>query len=513
MRSETRNFAAAPQKPVATGAEARPILSLLATLLDDFERENVAYCYWKSSRRLYDALAGGTDLDLLVDRIDRDVVERLLGDRGFKFFPPVASRQHPALASYIGYDDPSGRLVHVHLHFNLVSGDALLKDFRLPWESIVLARAIRHAQLPIRILDPASEALLIVVRCALELRWTDPIAVRHWSDLKRKFAFDREIMVARLDPAALRERVGETLGSGLADTVVDGFFARRPLERQIRLRRRLRKTLAPNRAYNAVEARLRSWARAVSCAAGNLNRRFVHLPRPWNRRANGGGRIVAVVGVDGSGKSTVTAIIRDWLGPEVDVLPMYFGTGDGRPALPLWPFKLMVPLVTRCLRTKPRGASHGRISDRPAGLVYSMMMMVWATAVALEKRHKLRTTQRAVSRGLVVITDRYPQDEDLGYSDGPLLPRFAYAPRPVRRFEARCYALARRLPPDLVLKLDVTPETAARREPDMNPVVIRQRIAAVRRLAFPGARVVRLNAERPLAEIVRAAKRELWSLL
>ena len=488
-------------------------LSLLLVLLDDFEREGITYCYWKSSRRVDAALAGETDLDLLVDRIDRHVAEHLLAVRGYKFCPPIASRDHPALASYIGYDDPSGRLVHVHLHFNLVSGAALLRDYRLPWESTVLARAVRHRRFPIRILDPASEALLITVRSALELRRADPVAIRHWSDIKRKFALDREAIAARLDPASFRDRVSKIFDGDTTDIIVESFFAQHPLERQTRLCRRIRKALAPHRAYNCVEAHLRSWARAADCALRSLNRHVLHAPRLWNRRAPGGGHVVAVIGVDGSGKSTVTATVRDWLGAEIDVMPIYFGTGDGRPSLAFRPFKMIVPLVTWCLRTKPRGASHGRISDRPPGILYSAMMMVWATAVAVEKRGKLRATQRGASRGLVVVADRYPQDEDLEYSDGPLLPRLAYAPGWLRRFEMRCYALARRLPPDLVLKLEVKPKTAARREPDMHPAVIRQRIAAAHGLAFPGARVVRVNAEQPLKDVIRAAKREIWRLL
>lgn len=502
-----RNAATPLRSPI------RPTLPVIMTFLEDLEREGVAYCYWKSSRRIGAALAGETDLDLLVDRVDRHVVEQQLANRGYKFVLPVASRQHPALASYIGYDDPTGRLVHVHLHFALVSGEALLKDYRLPWESIILAHAVRHPQFPIRVLDPASEALLIMVRSALELRRTDPLAIRHWSDLRQKFALDREAIAGRLDLSAFRERIGETLGSDLADIVTDAFFAHKPLERQARLRRRIRKVLAPNRAYNSVEARFRGWARALDCAIGSLNRRVLHAPRPWNRRAPGGGCIVAIIGVDGSGKSTVTATVRDWLGPEVDVMPIYFGTGDGRPSLILWPFKMIVPLVTRCVRTKPRGASHGRISDRPPGFFYSIMMMVWAAAVAAEKRNKLRAAQRGASRGLVVVADRYPQDEDVGYSDGPLLPRLTYAPQWLRRLEASCYALARRVPPDLVLKLEVTSDTAARREPDMHPAVIRQRIAAATHLAFTGARVVCVNAERPLTDVIRAVKREIWSLL
>jgi thymidylate kinase len=458
-------------------------------------------------------LCGEADLDLLIARNDQHCAQAILLEQGLKLFRDVANRDHPAVSSYLGYDEPSRRIVHLHLHFRLVVGEKLLKNYRLPWETAILDRAVLHPTLPIRVLDPVSEALLLVARAALELRWTDPVALRHWAETKRKFELDRERLSARLDRMTLRNRAGEAFVDDLADMVSDAVFCGRPFERQGRLRRRIRGELAAHRAYNAGEARLRSWTRAVLWAAGAFNKRVLHAPRPWSRRAPGGGCIAAVIGVDGSGKTTVVAAIRAWLGSEVDVVPVYFGTGAGRPSPLLMPFKIMVPVITRFLRTKPRGASHGRISDRDPGPLYSLLMMVWAAAVAMEKRIKLWAAHRGASRGLVVVTDRYPQNEDVGYSDGPLLPRVTRAPLWLRRFEARAYTLARRLPPDLVLKLEVTPETAARREPDMDPAAIRQRIEAARRLAFPGARVVRIDAERPLEEVIRSVKREIWSLL
>ena len=258
---------------------------------------------------------------------------------------------------------------------------------------------------------------------------------------------------------------------------------------------------------------MRSWTRGVLWAAGGFNKRVFHAPRPWSRRTPGGGCVAAVIGVDGSGKTTVVAAIQTWLGSEVDVMPVYFGTGDGRPSLLLLPFKMMLPVANRLLRTKPKGASHGRISDRAPGPIYSLLMMVWAAAVAAEKRIKLRATHRGASRGLVVIADRYPQNEDVAYNDGPLLSRLTRAPGWLRRFEARAYRLASRLPPDLVLKLEVTPETAARREPTMDPTTTRQRIASARHLAFPGARVICVDAEQPLEDVIRSIKREIWNLL
>jgi hypothetical protein len=494
------------------GTESPP-LSVLLEILEEFHGQNISYCYWKSSLRVYRALSGESDLDLLIAREDQHCAQAILLQRGLKLFRDVANRDHPAVVSYLGYDEPSGRIVHPHLHFRLVVGEALLKNYRLPWEAAILSRAVPHPTLPIRVLDPVSEALLLVARAAFELRPADAVAIRHWAAVKLKFGLDRKVLCSRIDRLTLRDRAGEVFEDDLSEMVANAVFCGRPLERQVRLRRRIRQELAVHRVYNAAEARVRSWTRAVLWAAGGLNERVLHLPRLWGRRAPSGGRVVAVIGVDGSGKTTIVAAIRAWLRGQVDVVPIYFGTGAGRPSLLLLPFKMMVPVITRLLRAKPRGATHGRISDRAPEPLYSLLMMVWAAAVAAEKQIKLRAAHRGASRGLVVVADRYPQNEDVRYNDGPLLPRLTRAPRWLRRFEARAYALARRLPPDLLLKLEVTPETAARREPDMDPAVIRQRINALQRLTFPGARVVRVDAEQPLEGVICSVKREIWNLL
>jgi thymidylate kinase len=275
----------------------------------------------------------------------------------------------------------------------------------------------------------------------------------------------------------------------------------------------MRKHCAAYRSYNAVEARARNAGRALLWVAGSLNKHVLHAPRPWNRRAPGGGCMVAMIGVDGSGKSTSVATMRAWLGPKVDVMPIYFGTGDGRPSLFLRPLKLTMPLIMRMLKSKPKVASHGKVSGPAPGLLYSLLLMVWAVAVAVDKRKKLVAARRGTNRGLIVLADRYPQNQILGFNDGPLLARLSMVPRWLRRIEGAAYALAHRLPPDLVIKLVVTPETAARREPEMDPAVIRERIAALQRLELPGARVVCVDAEQPLAEVIRAVKHEIWRMI
>jgi hypothetical protein len=498
---------------IAGSRTGEPVLPLLLVVLNDFHRRNISYCYWKSTRRVHLALSGETDLDLLIARQDQHRVAAILLRRNFKLFPCVNGRDHPSISSFVGYDEPSGRLIHLHLHLRLVVGERVLKNYRIPWESAVLARTVRHRTLPIEILDPASEALLLVIRSCLELRRTDPITFRDWAVAKRKFALDHEELRPRVDRFGFCNLATELMGGGLADMFAAAFYSEQPIEKAGRLRRSIERHFAAYRAYNAVEAPLRKAGRTVTWLFGGLNKRFLHWPRPWGRLSPGGGCVVAVIGLDGSGKSTIVAAIHDWLSSEADVLPLYFGTGDGRPSLLLRPFKLIARLAARLVRTRPKGASHGKISSSPPTLTYSMLLMIWATVVALEKRIKLLAASRGASRGLIVVADRYPQNEILLFNDGPLLHRLKWAPSWLRRFEAAAYDLAHRLPPDLVIRLEVIPETTAKREPDMDPSVIRERIEAIKRLAFPGAHIVGVDAQQPLAQVIRAVKHEIWRLL
>ncbi|MEO8317449.1 MAG: hypothetical protein ABI561_03915 [Bradyrhizobium sp.] len=499
--------------PMMRSEAESPLSPILMSVLHDFRQKTISYCYWKSSRNIHAVLAGRSDLDLLVARKDQHRCQTILMQRGLKLFPTVPYRDHPALLNFLGYDELTGQLVHVHLHFRLITGERLLKNYCLPWEDAILARAIPHPTLPIRILDPTTEAVLLIVRSCFELRRRDPVTFRHWQTTTRKFARDRRALATQIDSSSVHDLAAALLNRQVANEIVDAIHDDKPLEAQRSLRRHVKACLAPYRTYNMAEERMRATWRAVHWIAGGLNKRLLHLPRPWSRRAPGGGAVVAIVGLDGSGKSTVVAAIMEWFGSEIDAVPMYFGTGDGRPSLLLYPFKKIVPLITRVLRTRPKGSSHGSISGHSPGFLYSMLLTIWSAVVALEKRSKLLASRRGADRGLIVLTDRYPQNELLSFNDGPLLVRLAHVPRWLRRFEASAYALARRLPPDLVIKLQVTARTAEAREPTMDPSVIRERIESMCGLNFNAKRVVTVNAEAPLAEVIRRTKSEIWDIL
>jgi thymidylate kinase len=488
-------------------------LEILWVFLDQLNREGISYCYWKSTRRLPAVLAGESDLDLLIGRSDQHRLLGLLLDCGFKQFPNLRTLDDPAVISYLGYDAPSGRLVHVHLHMRIIAGAKLLPNYRLPFRERFLASAPMHPKYPVRVLDATTEAAILVIRACLELRPIDPMVSRHWKASQQKFILDCAYLALRVDRAALRAQAADLVGEGCADLVVGALFASAPLDRLSGLRRRIRKHLAAYRMYGPAEAGVRVMTRTAVYAAGKLNQLALHAPRTWRRRAPGGGIVVALLGVDGSGKSTAVRAVREWLTSEIDVMPIYFGTGDGRPSLLLLPFKLLVPVFTALSASRPKGSSHGNVTARPPRLIYTVGLAIWATVLACEKRLKLKAARRGADRGLVVITDRYPQNQIHSFNDGPLLPRLMWIPSWLRRFEGESYAMAAKLQPDLVIKLKANPELIAQREPRMDQNVIRQRVRELDELAFPNARVVSLDAAEPAADVARAIKHEIWQLL
>lgn len=506
LASETKNANATP-------AGELEVLSTLLTALTALERSNVECCYWRSSRRLPAVLLGESDLDLLVAKSDQHRAAQALLGSGLKRFEPSNCHGHPAVQSFLGYDEPSGRIVHLHLHFRLVVGEPILRNYQPPWERLFLASAIRHPALPLRMLDPASEALLLVVRASLELRRRDPIVFRHWQRLQENFELDRLHVALRVDRHSFRDLAAKLVNKDLAEAIAKELFETQTFMARRRLHARIRKELAAYRTYNGLEAVLRGIGRVFLWTAGSLNKQFLHVPRPWSRRTPGSGMVVAVVGIDGSGKTTLVTAIRQWLESEVDVLPIYFGTGGGRPSLLLLPFKLLVPTVTRALGTKPAGSSHGTVTDSSPDPLYSILLAVWASVLSVEKRMKLVAARRGADRGMIVVADRFPQDQIIDFNDAPLLPRLAKVPAWLRRFEASSYALARRLPPDLVIKLQATPEVIMTREPDMDPLVVRRRVPALQQLTFGGTMVVNLDAGQPLADVIGSAKAAIWQML
>ena len=96
-----------------------------------------------------------------------------------------------------------------------------------------------------------------------------------------------------------------------------------------RLRRVVLRALGSQTSSRGPAAFTRRMNREAAWAMRGISRKVAPRPVLKGRGGTGGGLLVAFVGCDGSGKSTMVGETRAFLAPKLDVFPMYLGSGDG----------------------------------------------------------------------------------------------------------------------------------------------------------------------------------------
>ncbi len=529
MDASGAQAASAGERPVTTTTAAGAGLVCVRGLLSRLHESGIVYCHWKSNEHVGAAVDGLTDLDILVDASqDRDL-QRIFAEAGFRRFVAPPLRVYPAIEDYIGFDSESGRLVHLHLHYELTLGEPHLKGYRLPWEAHVLETRLFDAASGIFVADPAFELVLLLVRRALKQRLRDrareliaPRGERPKGDFWREFEFLR----ARVSVEAVLQAGDRLVGAGAGEPLRRLLAEPTVRGRQHRFAAAVRRALCPYRTYSPLEATLRRWLREAQWLADGLNRRYFHRATPRRRISPRGGTVVVLLGSDGAGKSTLLKTLSGWLGAKLDVTPIYFGSGDGASAIYRRPLRLAHRLLGSSLR--PHGASPGARSpaeprEAPAARAFRSWLRAaarvpWALALSCEKRGKLRRLRRARNRGMIVICDRFPQAETPGFNDGPLLAHWREhkwrACRSLAAWEGQPHAAAAQTHPDLVIRLIAPAHVAQQRRPEMSLAELARRIQAVQSMKFPATTsVIEINTDKPLDDIARTAKSVVWRLL
>lgn len=497
-------------------AATRPeALAVIRGLLDRWHAAGLRYCHWKSNEHVDAAVLGLTDLDILVDSGRSDDLHRTLAESGFRRFQATALTAYPAVEDYLAVDAATGRLVHLHLHHRLTLGQKHLKGYRLPWDEEVLSTRQFDPLHGIYVSAPETELLLLVVRDALKLRLRSRLTFwlgrsQENNDFQREFAD----LVGRCDHEAIISLGTRLIGPQVVPSL------RRLLENGARTADRFafdavaRPALNGHRTLGRLAAAILMPIREGFWVLGGLSRRHFHWALPLRRVSPRGGAIVVFLGSDGAGKSSLSADTAKWLGQKLDVLPVYFGSGDGPSSLVRMPLQFVRYLInSRVPRTGPRPP---RSTWR--GGLKGLAVITWALALSLEKRAKLRRMIRGRNHGLIVICDRFAQDQVEGFNDGPLLGQLAQSTsglaRALAEWEARPYRDSLRDPPDLVLKLIASPAVALARRPEMTAEEIERRIAVVRALQFPDrTQVIEVDADQPLDEVVRQVHGLVWKVL
>ena len=231
---------------------------------------------------------------------------------------------------------------------------------------------------------------------------------------------------------------------------------------------------------------------------------------PADRGGNSGrATLIAFVGSEATGKSTILNEVEGWLGRSHRVRRVHAGKPPST-SITLLPHVLLPAL--RAMFPEQRTLQvEERYEDGDGGrsTTFPLLFGVRSVMLAYERRALLTRAARS-GRGTVVLSDRYPSEAS-GAPDGPQL---AHLPMPPGRFSVR-RALARMedrlyrdIPaPDMVFHLsaplDVTLARNAARNKHEPEDYVRFRHALSSRLRFEGAPVYGIDTDRDLELVVR----------
>lgn len=496
----------------AAASDAPAPLPTAVALFATLNREGVRYCHWKSNLRLDWSLGGETDLDLLVDPADAARFLNALQAFGARRVLAPPGKRYPSIADYLGYDESTGKLFHLHVHYQLVLGEQFVKNYRLP-----AARRFLDSARPVNgVMLPAPELELAVLSLRALLKYRDRDAVKdilliRTPGIPAHIRDEIHWLSGQTTTARVYEAAVDVLGRPAANVIAAFLLTVRARPRHgrelLRLRGAARRALAPYRRAGR--------GRAVTRYVAELVRRRRRMRRgpPRKMTLPERGVSVGLLGADGAGKTTVTAELAAWLGRMLDVRSYY--QGSKQPSL----LSSGLYVAFRAFRRAHRGWSARRGAGGAGAQLLANARQLFLNAhylsVGVDRYRRHRAGRRAVERGAIVLYDRFPLVDPL---DGPVIRgRSGDRATGAARLEESLYR--RFEPPDAFLVLAADPDVSLRRKPDHDRAAVEGKAELLRRLVEDPAlgpvaeRAVVIDAGRPLSIVLADARRALWAIL
>jgi thymidylate kinase len=496
-------------------SQDRCMLPIASTLLEQLNGRGIAYCHWKSNWMLEDTLAGETDFDLLVHRQDASSFRTVLQQLGFRGAIEVGTTPFPSVEHHLALDEASSALVHVHAYYRVITGGSLAKNYRLPLEEMLLGNVRRAGAATV----PSKGAELVVFVLRMYLKHTTlaelVLVARYWGNVRREVAW-LATDEARAEAEALLPVWLPGFDPTLFGAALDALRTPAPLWRRIVLGRRVRTQLRPYARRGRFSAWLAGERRFVDQAMYRLRGSRKGLT------PGGGGAVIAFVGSEATGKSTMLEEMERWLGVRYTVQCVHAGKPPSTPLtvlpnllLPALRFLLPEQRSTRVSARRAPGGESGRKS-KPFPLLFGIRSVL----LAHDRRALLTRAFASSANGTIVLSDRYPSVErgavdgaQLSHSDAP--PSGGRVRRWLADLEARLYRDIP--PPDLVIHLtapvEITLERNRTRTKSEPEDYVLLRLARSSNPQFARVNVQRVDTSQPLEESMRKIKRIIWEAL
>ena len=488
------------------------MLKIVSCLLQRLNTE-VLYCHWKSNQHFNNALLGKDDLDILVDRKQKNTLIIILSDLGFKHFYAPESKTYVGIEDYLGFDELTGKIVHLHLHYRLVMGEKHLKGFHLPIEDKVLKSRLWNHEHQAYFSSTFYELFFLIIRTAMKIRKRD---VFHRQVMNESSYLEFEWLSSNCTEFIKQLDEIDWMPKNIR-ILIERVYINQDYISYRKLQRLIYKELN-------VYAQGTKFHNTLTRSSHEFKNKLLEIGKKYfpgntfsRRRNASGGLLISFIGADGAGKSTIIKEIYRWLYDVMDVRHVYLGSGDGNSSLPRKILKATWELlVKRRYRADPdNDTNEKKEAIDISHTKWNFKNAVWTYLLSRERIQKITRNSRYRIRGYVVLTDRYPQSEFYGLCDGKQAHEGTKRFRWAARLEQDAFAKAKLVCPDIVIKLIVSSEVAkSRKGDDINIQINQAKTERVKALNFSEqTRSYEIDADAPLNNVLLVVKRIIWQAM
>ena len=455
----------------------------------DTLNQQISYCHFKSNQHLDESFDGKTDFDLLIHKKDIYKFQKIVSDFGFKRRFSSANKQYYGMEDYIGFDSLNGKLYHFHVHYQLIFGKKLRKNFVIElndeiWDNLQLDDAYN-----IYIPSPEIELILLIIRVSLKTQNSFKNFIKviiNKEIIPRNILNEFDYLLQRIDESKLNESC-ENLNVD-ADLVFKIFL----LLKNSKLnsfsffvyKKKLIESISNFKILNEEKSIVQENVRTMSVTNSGS----------WFSTVGTG---IGFVGCDGSGKSTIVDEILKWLSWKVSVNSIYMGRPKN------------FPLSIRILEKVNSYLIRFRLTNFTETIKNKTSLYI-----ARVRKQNFDNSLSFKRSGNVVIFDRFPMKEFWSMEepmDGPRILNNSIA----RQREENLYKTIKE--PELLFLLNVEIEESLKRKKSQgiieDRVIITRKYNAIQHAikeAKSRDNIFVVDAMQPYEDVVLKIKKIIW---
>lgn len=482
------------------------VLNTAISLFKEWNEHKIQYCHWKSNEHLLEGLSGKTDLDILVGKLHVEDAEKCLRSFGYIKMVSQFGSRYPYVEDWIGCDKEEGKLIHIHLHYQILTGHRGLKEYTLPLTERVLSTRILDDKYPIYIIEPNLELVLLYIRIGLKAEYMDIVYGRFGKyHLSEQYLLE----VTYLKQRIVWKKVQKILNKYFISFSDEMFqiMTREKYDSEwlIHLHKIVTKVFSINNRVGKNIFVLKPYYKAAIYFRRKLRKFLISNLIIRKTFGTEKGVTIAFLGQDGAGKSTISDEVQSWLSWKVDAKKNYLGSGEHYHSWQKKVVEVFAKSENKILKVIRVGALLSNLKH-----------------LAIHNYKSIASAKKFADKGGVVIFDRFPQIQYIGINDGPKI-------RPminkinsniIKKYITYCadkeetyLKQAVNMSPDLVIKLILPVDVSLQRKPEEDKDIVKHKYEIIYNLDFKGSECISIDATLPYEEELVQIHNAIWNLL